>query len=884
MKTHEYISKYDELQKSFKAKQDGLQKIPLDPVPSYYKYINELDDINEEFNGFAKEPHTVPDEAVDKIIIPYDVSMTVPNMKENNAALTDYCVAAHKALSVAKTLPTYEENLPDLKLRTDTAVEYQDKLKKFAQVEWDIPGISYPIVLEEPIVGGTVSIPSSAKANSVVTFSVTPNEGYVISEVKVAATDDSTEVIPSAPAAGNSYSFTMPEKGVTVKVTFEQTPDKVNIEIGDTGVATVTPNKRTAEIGEEVTLTVEVPEGSEIVSVTVNDVPLTATSTAVNQGIYKFTVTENTAVVKVETKTSSFTVSAPEQIEHGTVSFDKTTAQYGSTVNVTITPDNNYNLTGITVVATVNGKPKNITYTETDTGISFLMPAGNVVVTPTFTFSATLRTITATSEGNGTITTDKTEAYVNDIVSVTLAPSEFYELNNITVFPSTITLTPVGTNKFTFTMPDENVELTVSFKQFEGHSITITEIDPSIGAITANKTSAMQSEQVTVTATITDNGYEFNNFTIVDADGTAVEFTVDETNSLEATFTMPDSNVTITGNFAPKTITLPTITVDNATVVFKNAAGEPITQATYKELITYEIVCDEGYTIKDLAVNGEDKENAYKQDSYTGTFTMSTTEPTITLTPAQIQQIIVPIFEHGTATISPTKIIGGEEVTVTITSDEEYYPSAVTFDHEVTTDESGLSSGTVKITMPETISDVPPTITMTVTMAQKKYNITVANAHIIVKDGITQAAKDETVLFSVTPETDYEIDELTVAGTNSGNLTISTTEGMYSFVMPNEPVRLDVTFKKKQYTISKVTEGSDSEHLSESVGTIDITDNLTKAESGTSISFTVTPAETFRLQSVTINDGAITPVKTDEVYTFTMPQENVTLKAVFYHL
>lgn len=874
MKTHEYITKYNELKTSYINKQNGLQKLSLDPIPEYYKYINELDDINEEFNGFSKEPHTVPEGADNTIIIPYNETLSVSGMIDNNSAITNYCTGAHKALSVAKNIDTYKANLNDLKTKTDTAIEYQNKLHQFAEVEWDLLNIKYSIISEHDT-NGTVTVQPTAVANSSVAFTVQPNENYVINSVKVVATEDETEEIECNIYKNNQYIFTMPEKSVTIKTTFEEaaTNNKVNIHIGDTGVADITPDKRTATVGEKVTLKVSVPQGSVISAVKVNGVALDLISSDSTGSIYEFTVTGDAVEITAETSVAIFTITAV-QTEHGTISVDKESAEFNTKINVTITPDLNYELSEIKVVTTIAGKPTNIEYEETASGISFNMPAGNVTITPTFTFNGILRTINVVSTGNGTISADKENGYVGDSIVLTITPSQSFEVDTITSTPE-VTITSLGTNKYNFVMPNSDITITVSFKELIDIPIEFAAIDPTVGTLSANKTSAKKGETITVTATIVDTGYNFDGFTIVDTENNNIPFTAEEDNLLVITFTMPETKVTITGTFTKKNFTLPT--VEN--VVFKNAENEVITQADYEDIVTYEVTCPEGKTIKSLIVNDSEVTAAYKQDNYTNQFTVSNQAPTLSLEIANIINFnITKETGYGEITQSTEKPISGEQVTVTFEIEPGYelkYNTSTT----VILDTTQTDNGILKITMPQEGS-----LTLNFLTDFKYYDLITNDLPIVITDNIIAAHMGQTVTFSVTTPTDYEINTLTVTGTNSGELEIGNTDGLYSFVMPTEPVTFNVTFKKKQYTINKVLEGTNNEHATESVGTIDIVGGATTAESGTKINFTVTPATTFQLQSVQINNGAISPVENEGIYSFDMPQGEVTIKALFYHL
>ncbi len=90
----------------------------------------------------------------------------------------------------------------------------------------------------------------------------------------------------------------------------------------------------------------------------------------------------------------TFAIHLPSEFEHGTVECDKTTAAEGQTVTLTVTPDDGYELDGLTVT-TVDGEPSgaprraplraNVDVTPGENGTyTFAMPAAPVAVTATF--------------------------------------------------------------------------------------------------------------------------------------------------------------------------------------------------------------------------------------------------------------------------------------------------------------------------------------------------------------------------------------------------------------------------------------------------------------------------------------------------------------------
>ena len=97
-------------------------------------------------------------------------------------------------------------------------------------------GTAYNIKAIQPQKGGTVTVPTSAKAGSEVTLTATPNEGYVLDKFTVTKDADGSEVQVT------NGKFTMPAGNVTVSATFS--PADMGKEIKPGEAAQIT-NKQT---------------------------------------------------------------------------------------------------------------------------------------------------------------------------------------------------------------------------------------------------------------------------------------------------------------------------------------------------------------------------------------------------------------------------------------------------------------------------------------------------------------------------------------------------------------------------------------------------------------------------------------------------------------
>jgi hypothetical protein len=127
------------------------------------------------------------------------------------------------------------------------------------------------------------------------------------------------------------------------------------------------------------------------------------------------------------------------------------------------------------------------------------------------------------------------------------------------------------------------------------------------------------------------------------------------------------------------------------------------------------------------------------------------------------------------------------------------------------------------------------------------------------------------VTLTVTPDEGYKVADVKVNG-----VSLNAVEGVYSFTMPAEDVTVTATFEANEpqtetYLVTiTAPENGTIEANWEGKGE----DN--KAAAGTLITLTVTPAEGYEIDDVTVNG-----VSLNGVYTFEMPAEAVTITATF---
>ena len=171
----------------------------------------------------------------------------------------------------------------------------------------------------------------------------------------------------------------------------------------------------------------------------------------------------------------------------GTAKANVTQAKVGDTVTVTCTPDQNYRVYSVTGVQGIQDKGGNV-YT-------FTMPEKAVTVNVAFRKIYNPVNLTVETGLGGSAITNVTEAKQGDIVTLTCTPDEGYRIARIAGVKN---LVDNGDGTYTFTMPDEAVELKVLFLRHENPFLDVNETQffytPVLWAVEENITAGLSAD------------------------------------------------------------------------------------------------------------------------------------------------------------------------------------------------------------------------------------------------------------------------------------------------------------------------------------------------------------------------------------------------------
>ena len=351
--------------------------------------------------------------------------------------------------------------------------------------------------------GSMSANPAQAAPGTVVTLTLTPDDGYTVDVVAYTTQDvganagaasftarprqgigDANEGWIVIEPVNGEYSFMMPEAAVTVAATFKPlSAQKYAVSVGTSANGAVEADKTEAAEGDTVTLTVTPDTGYELDALTVTDGSGAAVDVAGPDasGQYTFEMPASAVTVAAafkEIPAEKYTVTLADAT-NGTLEADKTEAAEGETVTLTLTPDDGYE------VDTVSYTPEGGAATAvTPSGgvYSFGMPAANVTVAATFkpadyTIAVTGFTYIASDlcfvdDGDHLVVASTasapdgtdTVAY-GDTVTLTVTPADGYIVNTVSYTPdggAATALTASG-GAYTFDMPAANVTVAVTF-------------------------------------------------------------------------------------------------------------------------------------------------------------------------------------------------------------------------------------------------------------------------------------------------------------------------------------------------------------------------------------------------------------------------------------
>ena len=306
--------------------------------------------------------------------------------------------------------------------------------------------------------GSVTADKMTAEVGADVTFTVTPDENYSVKSFKV--NNDEKQLNDS-----NQVVVKMVKGGLTVSAEFEINSAAVTITQADHG--SISADKSTAKIGENVTFTVA-PEANYVVSsFKVNDADVALDGN--NQAVVVMVAGGLDVTASFELGSGTVTIGT---MEHGAVTADKMTAKIGEDVTFKITSDTGYDVNffkvnGISVKYEAKEDP---TTGKTYGEAKVKMVSGGLTVTAEFKLA--VYTIEWDTPAHGTIAVegDKKSATYGEEVKFIFTPETGYEIKYLTINEEQVQW--ASDNTYTTIMGEYGLFVTVQFG-LENETITV---------------------------------------------------------------------------------------------------------------------------------------------------------------------------------------------------------------------------------------------------------------------------------------------------------------------------------------------------------------------------------------------------------------------------
>ena len=368
----------------------------------------------------------------------------------------------------------------------------------------------------------TVENAADVPAGTEVTVS-TPSQADSAAAWTITNTSDNTSVAVTATSDdGNSASavFTMPDASVNVSVTFTKNKHKVTPGEG------VSVDKPEAEAGDIITATVSAGAGTSV-AWTITDADrneIKPESADNSTAVFTMPAADVTVTAVSSVNSHKVTINGNGTVNGGSASED---VPYGSTVTITASVGSSKEFKGWSVdqgTVTLADASKSET--------TFTMPDEDVALS--FSEADVLYKISTDSH----ITIDDGRNSVPQGTTITVTAEEAgrgYQLDGVAVSDNTVSVSSLGSRKYSFIMPANDVTVTASYSELPGYAVTVTS-GKAANDYSDNKFYA--GDNVTITANDPQAGYRFKEWKV-----TSGNVTLEDTTSDVTTFTMPAANV-----------------------------------------------------------------------------------------------------------------------------------------------------------------------------------------------------------------------------------------------------------------------------------------------------------------------------------------------------
>ena len=595
---------------------------------------------------------------------------------------------------------------------------------------------------------GTFTISQDvANIGNVITITTQPNAGYELQRIYYVASGTSLEIDVTG------TSFAMPANNVTVYVEFGDID--YQIVKGAVQNGTLTISKTSANYNDEIVVAAIANEGYELATVYYVE---EGTSVQVPIVAGNFRMPLNNVTIYVEFSAIDYIVTHATTT-NGTFTTSKHIANIGDTIVVNAQPNAGYELDRIYYIES-GSTTENVV-----SGTSFVMPAKNITVY--VEFAAITYSVVSGTSSDGTIIISGPTSTVGTQIVVDVTPNPGYDVDDMYyTIDGDDTQYPIIDN--TFVMPPGDVSVFVDFKLID---YTITKATCENGSFTVSDDVANLNAHVTVQVSPND-GYELKSMYYIK------EGTENKVNIINNFFLMPSSNITVYVEYKLIDYNVSIGSFSNGTITLLKST------ANFNEEVQIEVTPNDGYLLGEVyyVLDG----TGFGEDIVDNKFTMPNGNVTLYAEFIAIDYTVATgVATNGTLAVSKTTANVGDIINVVTTPNRGYSLKRVYYVVAGDVTEHVISAS---ITMPAN--------NINVYVEFEAINYIIAKAEMqngSVDISKTTAVYGENVTVSVTPNTDYELDEIYyVIDLTQQKVVITGSE----FVMPDENITVHATFKE----------------------------------------------------------------------------------------
>ena len=758
------------------------------------------------------------------------------------------------------------------------------------------------------ISGRTQSYAIEEGTSAILTF--TPNSGYRLSYMKVNGTDVTSSI------SNNQYTISSINKNATVEVMFEAIP-RYTLSITSSGIGyavltSYTINNTTKTIsfeeGTSVTMTFTPSSGYQIGCLLVNDVDVTS-----NISNNKYTIgsiSSNTTVsvtfeaIPSTTYTLSINSSGSGSVTYNDNTISGTTESYtvndGTSVTLTITPNSGYRIgslivNNVNVTSSIRNNQYNISNINQNTTVRVAFEA----IPPT-TYNLS---ITSSGRGyvtysgyniNGTTSTYSVEEGISPVLTFT--QNSGYRLGSVKVNGVDVT-SNISNNQYTISNINKNTTVEVAFEAIT-YSLTIISLGNGMvycGEEEFYNTSKILTYNEGASAKLTIspvNGYRVKLLSVNGTDVTSGivdnQYTINDINK--------DTKVNVVFEAIPPTTYSLSISSSGNGVVTYSGYTINGTTRTYDVNVGSSAVLTftptNGYRIGCLKVNGVEVTSDIVDNRYTIDTISENTTVSVTFEVIPMHLLTITSSGYGFVAYSFNIINGntksytvndGEPVTLKLYPTEGYRVellevNGVDVTSSVSDDIYTISNVDCNTTVKVSFEKIPVTPTYSLTIT------TLSNGKVYcdgeeVQNTTQTFNKGTSVELLFQPNEGYRLRQLTLDGTD---VTSNVVDNKYTISDISKDINVNVVFESippMTYTLSITSSGN---------GTVGYSDySITEGtksyyvDEGTSALLTITPNSGFRVGSLKVNGADITPYMSNNKYTISNIQQNISVSVTF---